>query len=220
MTTRRRTSQRGFATMDPDRRRRIARKGGLASHENRRYEEDYNKGYGSEYDDYDDYNEPKGKYENERYEEDFDDYEQQRGTGRRSQPRNIGGRYQVEGYFDDEDFFDDDQSEYDYERPYAYSEGEENYGSRRRSRSRNGFGGAGRRRNSAGSSSFYSDGDSSSYEDRRRRSRPGRSRLSESNRGTSGYSAQRGWSGSGQQSQQRRSGNGGWSSGSRRRSWS
>ncbi|MDF2380592.1 hypothetical protein JMG10_03875 [Nostoc ellipsosporum NOK] len=52
----RRGSQRGFASMDPERRRRIAQKGGQSSHGGRSREQDYDE-YEEDYDDYDDYDE-------------------------------------------------------------------------------------------------------------------------------------------------------------------
>ncbi len=55
----RNSGRRGFASMDPEERRQIARRGGQASHGGRGYqEEDYDEDY-EEDEDYDDYDEHK-----------------------------------------------------------------------------------------------------------------------------------------------------------------
>jgi general stress protein YciG len=112
----RRSENRGFASMDPERRRQIASEGGRASHggRGRNYEDDYE-------DDYDEDDEDENQGVSNRYEddEDWDDDD-----------------YEDTGYEDDDDYDD----EYDEED----DEEEDDRGRGRRSSNRGGRSSSGR----------------------------------------------------------------------------
>src|SRR5215469_2920883 len=90
----RRSENRGFASMDPEQRRRIASEGGRASHggRGRSHEDDYDEDYDDDYDEDDDRN-VSNRYEDEdddRYNDD-DDYD-----------------YDDSGYEDEDEYDDED----------------------------------------------------------------------------------------------------------------
>src|SRR5690349_19668822 len=101
-----RNSRRGFGSMDPEQRRRIAQRGGEASHggRGRDYEQDYEEDYDD--DDYDVSNE----YEDE---EDYDD-DDYGNQGRSGGRQNTSGGYEEEEEDEDYDEYDEDEDD-DYE---------------------------------------------------------------------------------------------------------
>ena len=93
MMRRRNEGQRGFAAMDPERRRQVASRVRAARSENDRFEDDYEDSYYD--DDYDDYQRTSGRYQDE-----DDDYDE-------------GYREVGDDYDDEEDY---DRREHDYDQ--------------------------------------------------------------------------------------------------------
>src|ERR1700746_2580594 len=116
----RRSDNRGFASLDPERRRRIASEGGRSSHGGHR------RGYEDEYDeDYDDdYDEDEDRNCSNRHGNDYDD-----------EDRWDEDDYENTGY-EDEDEYDEDDDDYDRHRS---SRGGRRRSGRRGSGSRRGF---------------------------------------------------------------------------------
>src|ERR1700709_1831247 len=110
----RNSGRRGFASMDPEERRQVARRGGQASHGSSNYDQDYNNSRGYEEEDEDDYDEdegPSSRYEEYGEEDDYDD-----------------------DY--DEDYDEDEEEGNDYNQPYSrYEENDEDENDRRGRRS-------------------------------------------------------------------------------------